>query len=98
MDSLLVLQTCGVHLARCVMLTDIFPPFVVTVRANPSLGPRNGEILWGIPILKRKHFVWLNSLHSPGHFPSTSSPNPGRILTFLPFLLSLPALCSGLLS
>ena len=98
MDSLLVLQTCGVHLTRCVMLTDIFPSFVVTVRANPSLGPRNGEILWGIPILKRKHFVLFNSLHFPGHFPSTSSSNPGRILTFLPFLLSPACSGSGLLS
>ena len=52
-DSLLVLLMCCVHLTHWVMLTDIFPSFVVTVRANPSLDPRNGEILWGIPILKR---------------------------------------------
>lgn len=73
-DSLLVLLMCCVHLTHWVMLTDIFPSFVVTVRANPSLDPRNGEILWGIPILKRKHFILFNSQHFPAISTSPLAP------------------------
>lgn len=35
-------------------LTAGFPSFVVIVRARPSLGPWNGEILLGGPILQLK--------------------------------------------
>lgn len=35
-------------------LTASFPSFVVIVRTSPSLGPRNGEILLGGPILQLK--------------------------------------------
>lgn len=76
------------------MLTDIFPSFVVTVRANPSLDTRNGEILWGISILKRKHFVLFNSVHFPAISIAPLTPTQAGFLTFLPFLLSPPLLCA----
>lgn len=52
--SPLALLTCWVHPTFWDRLTDIFSSSVVTVGADPSLGPRNGEVLGGVPILERK--------------------------------------------
>ena len=48
-------DSCSSHSSE--QLTAAFPSFVVIVRADPSLGPRDGEILLGGPILKRKHCI-----------------------------------------
>lgn len=45
-----VLLTRRVHPA--LQLAAVFPSFVVVVRAHASLGPWDGEILLGVPILK----------------------------------------------
>lgn len=93
MNSPLALLTRCVHPTLRDVLTDIFPSFIVTVRANPGLGPRNGEVLWGAPILKRKHSYC--STHSTSRpFPRHSPLQAGQESNFPSLPLSPPLPCT----
>lgn len=68
-------------------LAALFPSFIVAVGAGPSVGPRDGEILLGGPILRRKHMCC--SSHSSAQIFQHYS-NLDSSLIFFSFSQALP--------